>query len=244
MPERSQVQYGRTPIRFQVQRSRRRKQVSLVVEPGRRQVLVLAPADVDISRVRAVVRQRGAWVLEKLKAAQDRELPGAAREFVSGESFTYLGRSFRLRVSEATKPEQAFLEGGWLTVTVKPGLALRARARAARAAVVAWYKNRAGDRLPERLTKFVQRLELPEPRVLLRDQARRWGSCSQKGEVRLNWRIIQAPMKLVDYVAAHEAVHLVHRNHTTEFWTALGRLVPDLDDRRAELVRRGPGLVW
>ncbi len=51
-------------------------------------------------------------------------------------------------------------------------------------------------------------------------------------------------MKLVDYVVAHEAVHLVHRNHTAAFWTALGRLVPDLDQRRAELVERGPALVW
>jgi hypothetical protein len=244
MPERSEVQYGRTRIRFQVQRSRRRKQVSLVVEPGRRRVLVLAPADVDVARIRAVVRQRGAWVLEKLKAAQEREPPGAVREYVSGESFTYLGRAFRLRVREATEPEQAFLEGGWLTVTVKPGLAPGARARAARAAVISWYKARAADRLPERLARFVAHLELPEPRVLLRDQARRWGSCSTKGEVRFNWRIVQAPMKLVDYVVAHEAVHLSHRNHTTAFWTTLGRLVPDLDDRRAELVRRGPGLVW
>jgi predicted metal-dependent hydrolase len=204
----------------------------------------LAPAEVELTRIRAVVRQRGAWAIEKLKTAQGREPSRAAHEFVSGESFTYLGRSFRLRVREATKPEQAVLEGGWLTVTVKRGLAAGARARAARAAVMAWYKARAADRLPERLARFVGHLDVPEPRVLLRDQARRWGSCSTKGEVRLNWRIVQAPMKLVDYVVAHEAVHLVHRNHTREFWRALGRLVPDVDDRRTDLVRRGPGLVW
>ena len=51
-------------------------------------------------------------------------------------------------------------------------------------------------------------------------------------------------MRLVDYVVAHEAVHLVHPNHTRAFWTVLGRLVPDLVDRRAELVQRGPGMVW
>jgi predicted metal-dependent hydrolase len=244
MAEQSQVQYGNALIRFRVQRSQRRKQVSLVVEPGRRQVLVLAPAEVDLARIRAVVRARGAWVIEKLKAVQGREPSRAAHEFVSGESFAYLGRSFRLRVREATKPEQAVLEGAWLTVTVSPGLSAGARARAARAAVIAWYKARAVDRLPERLARFVEHLDVSEPRVLLRDQARRWGSCSSKGEVRLNWRIVQASMKLVDYVVAHEAVHLVHRNHTTAFWRTLGRLVPDVDDRRADLVRRGPGLVW
>ncbi len=244
MPERSQVQYGRTLIRFQVQRSGRRKQVSLVVEPTRRQLLVLAPVDVDAARLRAVVRQRGPWVLEKMKAAREAAQPRSVHEFVSGESFTYLGRSFRLRVQEAVEPEQARLEGGWLVVTVGRGLPAGARARAVRAAVISWYKARAADRLPERLARFVAHLQLPEPRVLLRDQARRWGSCNKKGEVRFNWRIVQAPMKLVDYVVAHEAVHLVHRNHTAAFWRMLGRLVPDLDDRRAELVRRGSGLVW
>jgi predicted metal-dependent hydrolase len=67
-----------------------------------------------------------------------------------------------------------------------------ARARAARTAVISWYKARAGDGLPERLARFAQSLDVPEPRVLLRDQARRWGSCNKKGEVRLNWRIVQA----------------------------------------------------
>jgi len=242
--ERSQVEFGNTRIRFQIRRSARRKQVSIVVEPGRQRLLVLAPTDVDAARLRAVVRQRGAWVLEKLHRVRDAELPAAVHEFVSGEGFTYLGRSFRLRVREAMNAESARLEGGWLIVTVERGLGVTRRRKAVRAAVIAWYKAGAAERLPERLARYVARLERPQPRVLLRDQARRWGSCSSNSELRLNWRIAQAPMHLVDYVVAHEAVHLVHRNHTAAFWSTLARLVPEVDARRAELRTRGAGMLW
>ena len=98
--------------------------------------------------------------------------------------------------------------------------------------------------MPERLERFAEKLGLPAPRLLLRDQASRWGSCNEKGEVRLNWRIVQAPMVLVDYVAAHEAAHLVHRNHTRAYWAELARLVSDVEGCRAELRRRGGAYVW
>jgi predicted metal-dependent hydrolase len=88
------------------------------------------------------------------------------------------------------------------------------------------------------------KLDVPAPRLLLRDQARRWGSCNEKGEVRINWRVIQAPMVLVDYVVAHEAVHLRHRNHTRTYWAELERLVGNADGFRAELRRRGPDMLW
>jgi len=241
---RSQVQFGRTVIPFQVRRSRRRKQVSLVVEPGRPGVLVLAPTGVSMARLAGLVRQRGRWIVEKLRRVESAHRPAADREFVSGESFTYLGRSFRLRVHERREPVPPRLEGGWLTVTVAPGLRPAARARAVRTGIIAWYRSRAAARLPERLAQFTDRLGLPATRVLLRDQARRWGSCTSDHEVLLNWRIVQAPMVLVDYVAAHEAVHLVHRNHTRSYWSELAKLIPDVDARRGELRRRGRELVW
>jgi predicted metal-dependent hydrolase len=62
--------------------------------------------------------------------------------------------------------------------------------------------------------------------------------------VRFNWRIIQAPMRLVDYVVAHEVVQLVHDDHGREFWAALGRLLPDYEARRERLRTEGPRLVW
>ena len=82
------------------------------------------------------------------------------------------------------------------------------------------------------------------PRVVISDQKRRWGSCDRSGTIRLNWRIIQAPMRLVDYVVVHELVHLRQRGHGREYWQALGRIMPDYERRRDDLRERGVGLAW
>jgi predicted metal-dependent hydrolase len=76
---------------------------------------------------------------------------------------------------------------------------------------------------------------LRPPPVLVREQEKRWGSCNSKGELRFNWRVMMAPMSLVDYVVAHEVCHLVVRDHSTRFWKLLGTILPDFEERRARL---------
>ena len=162
MVERSSVQYGRTIIPFQVRRSAARSQVSLVVQAGQPGVLVYAPKDTPLDRLAAVVRQRGAWAVAKLRQVEQADRPDRPREFVSGEGFTYLGRSFRLGVHAVRDPVRpGWSAGGW-RCEVPRGLGDAARRRAVRAAVIAWFKERAAARLPERLERFTKKLGLPD----------------------------------------------------------------------------------
>jgi len=108
-----------------------------------------------------------------------------------------------------------------------------------RRAVTAWYRKQAGRRLPERVEQFAARAGIECPPVLIRDQQKRWGSCSSKGELRFNWRIIMAPMSLVDYVVAHEVCHLKVRDHSPAFWKLLGTILPDYETRRERLRVKG-----
>jgi predicted metal-dependent hydrolase len=80
--------------------------------------------------------------------------------------------------------------------------------------------------------------------VLIREQRKRWGSADAQGVLRFNWRVVQAPTRLVDYVVAHELVHLRYPNHTRGFWAALGQVMPDYERRREELRRLGRMMVW
>ncbi|MFN9391063.1 MAG: M48 family metallopeptidase [Betaproteobacteria bacterium] len=82
---------------------------------------------------------------------------------------------------------------------------------------------------------FAERLGVARPRVLLSDARTRWGSCNAGGEVRLNWRLMQAPEALIDYVVAHEVAHLLHLNHSPRFWRAVERIYPAWETARAEL---------
>ncbi|MBI4639321.1 MAG: M48 family metallopeptidase [Candidatus Tectomicrobia bacterium] len=76
--------------------------------------------------------------------------------------------------------------------------------------------------------------------MLIRNQQKRWASCDRKGHIRFNWRIVMAPISLVDYIVAHELCHLVRHDHSPAFWKLVRTLLPDYEERRERLKREGP----
>lgn len=118
------------------------------------------------------------------------------------------------------------------------------RAEAVRKAMVEWYRVHAAVHLPGRVAYWARKLRLQVPPVLIRSQQRRWGSCDPTGTLRFNWRIIQALMHLVDYVVAHELVHLIHKDHTPEYWRVLGKVLHDHEQERDALKLMGGRFVW
>ena len=206
-------------------------------------LLVTAPGTTPVARLDAVVRTKAKWVTERLKRSSDIPPPLPGREFVSGETFMYLGRQVRLRVGRHEGPAPIRLHGGWLELPIPGDLGPAHRSRYARAAMVDWYRRLAAIRFPRLVEAWAAKADLRFKKVVVTEQAKRWGSCSD-GTLRLNWRIIQAPKSLVDYVVAHEVVHLAHEHHGPAFWSALGRLMPDYEARKARLKEVGPRLVW
>jgi predicted metal-dependent hydrolase len=241
--ERSQVRFGTTTIGYRIQRSPRRSTVSIAIDPADG-VLVTAPRPASLERLDRIVRAKAPWIVERLKRSSDLPPPLPAREFVSGETFLYLGRQHRLRVDLNQSPQPLRLDLGWLRVPIPPSFPEKHRSRYVRSALLDWYKSRASRRLPKRAKLWSAKLDIPEPELILVDPRKRWGSTSASGTVRINWRIIQAPLSLVDYVVVHELVHLGHPNHTAQFWAAVGRVMPNYEERKARLRELGPRLEW
>ena len=98
-----------------------------------------------------------------------------------------------------------------------------------------WLLARAEALLAWRLLRMARKLGRTPSRFALSDAQTQWGSCTRRGHVRLNWRLVQAPLALIDYVAAHELAHLVHLDHSPRFWSQVAELCPDALARRAEL---------
>jgi hypothetical protein len=150
----------------------------------------------------------------------------------------YRGRQYRLKVVRGAD-NPATLNGGWLVVREAGGNAARVRAK-----LVAWLRERAEVYLPLRLAEVCVRHGLKKPVLAVGEQKARWGSCDARGTVRINWRIIQASVSLVDYVLLHELTHRANPAHDRRFWAALGRRMPDYECRRDRLRVLGPELVW
>lgn len=242
--ERSSIAWGTTRIAYAVSRSLRRSTVSIAIDP-RDGVLVTAPTATPLTRLDRVVREKARWIVQRMRRQSDQPPPLSAREFVSGESYLYLGRQYRLRVErDCAEVRPLSLAGGWMRVLVPLGLDDEQVPMYVRAALIDWYRRHAATRLPEGAARWSRRIGVAEPRVLVREQKKRWASCDPQGVVRFNWRIIQASTGLVDYVVAHEIVHLVHHDHSRAFWRLLGRVMPDYERRRADLRAKGRTLEW
>ncbi len=227
--------FGNTCLRYRVEISARRRTVSVVVDPidG---IVVKAPAGLSPDDVEAVVARKGAWIVQRLAGQREAAERLPPREFVGGETHVLQGRQYRLKLATgARRAAAARVEGRFIVVGLPPGMDGARRSTAVRGALVDLYRTTAADWLPERVAFYARKLGIEPPTVLIRDQQKRWGSCTRSGELRFNWRIIMGPMSLVEYVAAHEVCHLRVPDHSPEFWRLLGNLMPDYEERMERL---------
>ncbi|WP_410520546.1 M48 family metallopeptidase [Corallococcus exiguus] len=213
----------------------------MVLPPG--SVVLTAPPNIPVERLDEVVQAKARWITSRLRLVRPLEPRATPREFISGESFLYLGRQYRLEVRRNGNDVEVHLERGKFRVSLPSSITASVRSSVVKAALVSWYRRHAQARLTERVVWWARRLGVALPQVLVREQEKRWGSCAP-GVVRFNWRIVQAPMKLFDYVVAHEITHLLHDDHGKAFWAQLGRVLPDYETRRAELHQLGALLIW
>jgi predicted metal-dependent hydrolase len=195
-------------------------------------------------RIDEIFRQKGPWILKRIKRQSDLPAPLPKREYVSGETYLYLGKQYRLQVLRDVAAERTRLYGGKLTLTLSANLAKSEVSTVAKSRLIAWYKERARRVLVSRLHVWENKLGVTLTKVLIVEPKKRWGSASADGSLRLNWRVIQAPASLVDYVLLHELVHLLHKDHSREFWATLGSVMPDYEERKKRLRELGPELVW
>ncbi len=105
--------------------------------------------------------------------------------------------------------------------------------------VMAWYRQQALACFSERITLYAHKLGVSQPQLRLSRAKTQWGSCNTRGIVRLNWRLIQMPLHLVDYVVAHELSHLLEMNHSPAFWQTVASIYPDHLAARKELQKLG-----
>ena len=128
---------------------------------------------------------------------------------------------------------------GQLTVNLNKDLPLEKRQEVIRKKLEQWYIIKAKEIIHERLELFIAKIGVKITTVRFKNQKTRWGSCSQKGNLNFNWKLVMAPTYIVDYVVVHELCHLIQMNHSKEFWQQVGRQIPDYKERRKWLKENG-----
>ena len=208
----------------EVVRTKRKKTASIEIKDGL--IRVLVPNSLTDKRVDSLLEQRASWINKKIRLQAEMP-PYRSKEYVNGETFTYLGRNYRLKLVN-TDTTTTRLKNGYLEVPAQSEKAIQA-------SLTDWYTSHALAKLKEKTDRYAKTLNVEPSSVTVKDYKSRWGSCSTSGDITYNWRIIMAPHRIIDYVVIHELCHLVEHNHSDKYWKQVESLVPDYRERRAWL---------
>jgi predicted metal-dependent hydrolase len=212
-----------TPLAYTLIRSRR-KTVALIVQ-GDGSLVVRAPLRLARKAIDQFVASKAEWIEKHRQAVKVRPAAAPGHAYTAGEQFWFLGQRCPLEIVTAAKaPLLEFKDG-------KFRLAARAVPRAAQV-FEAWYRQQARDVLAERVALRAAFHMLTVSGVRISSARTRWGSCSSRGSLSFTWRLVLAPLEVVDYVVVHELAHLRVHNHSPAFWKEVGTMMPDYAARK------------
>ena len=218
-------------LQYKIVRSAKRKKLTITVERDRA-IIVHAPEGTSEETVHRVIDAKRQWLLAKLRHPQkyqDRPHP-PGKEVVNGESAPYLGRDYRIEIAETASGEVEFSRG-----FVVPSSHQGKRREVLRD----WYVARAKEKILDRVEQHARELGVRFTAARIVDNRYRWGSCTVNGNVNFNWRLIKAPMFVIDYVIVHELAHLIEANHTARFWSIVRANTPTMEKGKAWLKEHG-----
>jgi predicted metal-dependent hydrolase len=229
---------GEAAIEYAVVRSSRRtRTIGLHVDGGA--LRVLAPMRTTRAEIEALLVRRVDWIASRL-AAQPAET--ATSLLSPGRSLPYRGAELALSVvRERARSGRVESIVGGLVVTLPSGIAADDVEAKLRSALVSWYRRQAQQLVGQAVERWSAAMGLVPKVAAVRDQKRRWGSCSPDGTLRFNWRLAMFAPAVLEYVVVHELAHLRHKNHGPAFWAEVERWLPEWKTQRAEL--RGIGAL-
>ena len=193
-------------------------------------VVVRAPQGTNWQRIEEFVQKRQLWIREKQSHPQKYRPPRPIKEFVSGESVLYLGRNYRLDIQDGEK-EYIKLAGKFFVCGPRQA-DLKRHFRD-------WFVDRAKEKIAPRARIYAQKMGVAYNDVLISDMKYRWGSCTPNMNLNFNWRLIKAPMHVIDYVVVHELAHVLEHNHSPLFWQHVKTQIPNFEASKNWLKTHG-----
>lgn len=228
-----------TQIPYQLEHRARRTIGLKITDDG---LVVHAPRRIFLFELNRVLQEKAQWIVSKLEARQQNRQPPMV--WTHGADLHYLGNLLTLEIIVASSAKKPQLVQEKLHIHIKTP-ALEANTHAEFEGIIQrratqWLKEQALQDFSRRIEVFAAKLGVATPPLALSNAQARWGSCSSRGEIRLNWRLIQAPPHIINYVVCHELAHLKHMNHSAQFWAQVETLYPDYKRAEKELKALSP----
>lgn len=232
-PAQGEIDLGTRTVPYRIVSSTRARSMRVRIGP-RPEVTIVVPRGQAVRDVAEILLPSRDWILRHLAKIEQ----GMSGPLDSGACLPYLGDEYPLVLDPGTSRSRITLSDGRLIVAGPS-----AAPQLLQPMLECWYREQARAVLAERVSAFEPVLGVRHARITIRDQKTRWGSCSSRGNLNFNWRLVMAPLPVIDYVVIHELAHLVELRHNPRFWETVERSCPDHREHRRWLREHGPRLA-
>lgn len=209
----------------------KRRTIALIVERDGT-LTVRAPMRASHRLIQQFIHEKADWI-NRTREKINSSVQTSSHQYAGGEKFLFLGSSFNLKLVKPQRPSLQFEDGFSLSQTVQ---------KRGEAAFTRWYKERAYEVIFERVEQFAHKYGFSPKQVKISSAKTRWGSCSPAGTLNFTWRLVMAPLDVVDYVVVHELTHLRVKDHSRKFWKAVESVYPEYKKQRKWLRMNGEKL--
>ncbi|WP_300262229.1 SprT family zinc-dependent metalloprotease [Clostridium sp.] len=200
------------------------------------EVKVRAPIGISEEVIISHVRKKGNWIIEKKEQACKRNYKKVEKSYKDGDLFMYLGNEYPLKIkfSPFLKKISVNLIEKELVVHIN-----KYNKEKLRKAIELWYREEGLRIIKERVKHYLKFYPLNARSVKVKEQKRRWGSCTYYNDLLFNWRCIMAPLEVIDYIVVHEMTHMIHKNHSKNYWIYVSKIIPNYKEKKIWLKDNG-----
>jgi predicted metal-dependent hydrolase len=204
----------------------KRKTLSLTINENA-ELVIRAPLRLSIKKIQDFINEKESWINR-----QQAIIENQIKDITSNQNkLLYLGSLFPININQSATKDLMFTGEEFIANSIEPNLLSLS--------IKKWYKKKFREIAIPRVTYFAEQHNLMVNQVRIKNQKTMWGSCSSKNNINLNYLLLMAPMKVIDYVIIHELVHTIHRNHSIDFWSSVESIMPDYKEHKLWLKANG-----
>lgn len=192
------------------------------------------PKETEDKQISNLLEAKWHWIISKQEEMKDKTKGFKAKEYVEGEVFLYLGKSYPIRINEdaSYKSEYVELDEDELVITIKKYDDGNIREEKIKKLLKKFYYKQCKALITERINHYQPNFRVKPRGFKIANNKKTWGTCNSYRELTFNWKLVMAPIEVLDYVVVHEMCHMVHLNHDRSFWRLLGKYIPDYEDKQ------------
>ncbi len=230
--------YGTSKIEYSILYAKR-KTATIIVYPYK-DVEIIVPIDTSLEKSKELIKKKASWIIKKIDFFNQIAQYDTTKEYVEGETILYLGRQYRVKIIKSNNKANVKLKGKYLEVEFNKSFKTNLEQKKyVKILVINWYKKQAEKNIKKSLIIYSKKLGFKLPEFNVKNQIKRWGSCTSKNILNFNIKIMMAPKYQFDYIIVHELCHIKYKDHSANFWKLLSSILNDYELRKIQLREQG-----